>query len=151
MINLYVKKALCYIQIGDIQKFKIEQAKAEEGYQKLRSGGGQDKQDKEDFNFVDMFKNVPNEILWAKILQLRAIFELLQGNFQTAAGILTEIVDLGEHYDPEVRDFCLVLLENIFKLFNLPTKPLKQFKSYISINVFEVVMLIDYSKEMTTE
>ena len=29
-----------------------------------------------------------------------------------------------EYYDPEVRDFCLVLLENIFKLFSLPIAPI---------------------------
>jgi hypothetical protein len=32
-----VKKALCYIQIGDIQKFKIEQIRAEETYHKMKT------------------------------------------------------------------------------------------------------------------
>ena len=41
MINLYVKKALCYIQIGDIQKFKIEQTRAEENFHKLKNLGGE--------------------------------------------------------------------------------------------------------------
>jgi len=34
---------------------------------------------------------------------------------------------MGEYYDPEVRDFCLVVLENIFRLFDLPTLPIKHF------------------------
>jgi hypothetical protein len=31
---------------------------------------------------------------------------------------------MGDYYDPEVRDFCLVVLENIFKLFNISTLPI---------------------------
>ena len=37
MINLYIKKAMCYIQVGDIEMFKIEQKKAEENYHKLKN------------------------------------------------------------------------------------------------------------------
>lgn len=37
MINLYVKKALCYIQIGDIPKFLVEESRAEKMYEKLVS------------------------------------------------------------------------------------------------------------------
>jgi len=43
----------------------------------------------------------------------------LRGNFKTAAEILTEIIEMGDYYDPEVRDFCLMVLEKIFKLFNI--------------------------------
>jgi hypothetical protein len=48
----------------------------------------------------------------------------LQGNFQNAAEQLTEIIELGDYYDPEVRDFCLVVLENIFKMFGISTLPI---------------------------
>jgi hypothetical protein len=47
------------------------------------------------FNFVDMFKNVPPEILESKILQLDSIYELLRGNFKNTAVTLTEILSLG--------------------------------------------------------
>lgn len=72
-----------------------------------------------------MFKNVPKEVLQSKIMQLKAIYQLLQGNFKTAAETLTQIIELGEYYDPEVRDFCLIVLENIFKLFNISTLPIQ--------------------------
>ena len=49
---------------------------------------------------------------------------MLQGNFQNAAELLTEIIEQGEYYDPEVRDFCLVVLENIFKMFGVSTLPI---------------------------
>lgn len=42
-----------------------------------------------------MFKNVPLEVLKSKILQLDAIHELLKGNFQSSARILTEIIEMG--------------------------------------------------------
>lgn len=71
-----------------------------------------------------MFKNVPKEVLQSKIMQLKAIYQILQGNFQNAAEQLTEIIELGDYYDPEVRDFCLVVLENIFKMFGISTLPI---------------------------
>ena len=36
-----------------------------------------------------MFKNVPREILYSKILKLKAIYELLKGNFKKASLLLT--------------------------------------------------------------
>ena len=48
---------------------------------------------KDDFNFVDMFKNFPIEILRAQVKQLEAIYQLISGNFHNAAEILVEIID----------------------------------------------------------
>lgn len=42
-----------------------------------------------------MFKNVPFEVLYSKILQLKAIYALLKGNFKTSAEYLTQIIELG--------------------------------------------------------
>jgi hypothetical protein len=44
-----------------------------------------------------------------------------------------------------------VLLEIIFKIFNMPTKDFKLFRSQLNIKIYEVVVLIDYSKEMVAE
>ncbi|CAD8161054.1 unnamed protein product [Paramecium pentaurelia] len=155
LINLHVKKALCYIQIGDISNFQLSEQKAEEYYNKLIQDNANLEQaqqnEEQDFNFVDMFKNVPKEVLFSKIRQLKAIYQLLRGNFKTAAEILTEIIEMGDYYDPEVRDFCLMVLEKIFKLFNISPQPIQQFRNQISINVYEIVFMIDYSKEMNIE
>ncbi|CAD8181039.1 unnamed protein product [Paramecium pentaurelia] len=152
LINLHVKKALCYIQIGDLSNFKISEKKALEYYNKLNENFTQEQnQAEQDYNFVDMFKNVPKEVLLSKIMQLQAIFELIEGNFKTGAEILTQIIELGEYYDPEVRDFCLMVLEKIFNLFNISPLPIQQFRNQISINIYEIVFMIDYSKEMTIE
>ncbi|CAD8200890.1 unnamed protein product [Paramecium octaurelia] len=152
LINLHVKKALCYIQIGDLSNFKISEKKALEYYNKLNENTNQEQnQAEQDYNFVDMFKNVPKEVLLSKIMQLQAIYELIEGNFKTGAEILTQIIELGEYYDPEVRDFCLMVLEKIFNLFSISPLPIQQFRNQISINIYEIVFIIDYSKEMTVE
>ncbi|CAD8096003.1 unnamed protein product [Paramecium sonneborni] len=152
LINLHVKKALCYIQIGDLSNFKISEKKALEYYNKLNENFNSEfNQAEQDFNFVDMFKNVPKEVLLSKIMQLQAIYQLIDGNFKTGAEILTQIIELGEYYDPEVRDFCLMVLEKIFNLFNISPLPIQQFRNQISINIYEIVFMIDYSKEMTLE
>ncbi|CAD8096251.1 unnamed protein product [Paramecium sonneborni] len=152
LINLYVKKALCYIQIGDIYNFKISEEKAQEYYNKLNENFTSEyNQVEQDFNFVDMFKNVPKEVLLSKIMQLQAIYQLIEGNFKTGAEILTQIIELGEYYDPEVRDFCLMVLEKIFNQFNISPLPILQFRNQISINTYEILFMIDYSKEMTIE
>jgi hypothetical protein len=63
--------------------------------------------------------------------------------------MLTQIIEEGDYYDPEIRDFSLLMLENIFNLFNIPIASLKYFKNQVSINAFKVVFMIDYSKEMS--
>ncbi|CAD8066571.1 unnamed protein product [Paramecium primaurelia] len=152
LLNLHVKKALCYIQIGDLSNFKISQKKALEYYNKLNENFIQEQnQIQEDYNFVDMFKNVPKEVLLSKIMQLQAIYELIEGNFKTGSEILTQIIELGEYYDPEVRDFCLTALEKIINLFSISPLPIQQFRNQISINTYEIVFMIDYSKEMSIE
>ncbi|CAD8194998.1 unnamed protein product [Paramecium octaurelia] len=151
LLNLHVKKALCYIQIGDLSNFKISQKKALDYYSKLNEDFVEQNHAEQDYNFVDMFKNVPKEVLLSKITQLQAIYELIEGNFKTGAEILTQIIEMGEYYDPEVRDFCLTALEKIVNLFNISPLPIQQFRNQISINIYEVVFMIDYSKEMKIE
>ncbi len=51
--------------MGDIEKFLIELKAAEKDYNDLMSMKGEIIEEEEDFNFVDMFKNVPKEILQA--------------------------------------------------------------------------------------
>ena len=82
---------------------------------------------KNDFNFVDMFKNFPIEILKAQVKQLEAIFQLISGNFHTAAEILIEIIEQKKYYSPKLQRYCLNVLINIFKLFDIPTLPIQNF------------------------
>jgi hypothetical protein len=60
--------------------------------------------------------------------------------------MLTAVLEQGEHYDPEVRDFSLIVLESIFKLHGVSPLVIGQYQSQTQINVYEIVMLIDYSR-----
>lgn len=72
-------------------------------------------------------------------------------NFRKAAIIFTRILEEGETYDSQIRKYAIVSLKNILELFSLSIPGLQPKLMKFNLRTIEIIMLVDYSKDMNAD
>ncbi|CAD8197790.1 unnamed protein product [Paramecium pentaurelia] len=149
-INIITKKAFCFARAGMLEKARLELEEAETKLKILQANRGEIKQ-LEISDFVDIFREIPLEILREKLAGLEASLLMIRGEYVEACYKFISILKAEGHYDPGFQKFVLKTLTKIFKRCNVDHNCLIKFSQQNQLKRLELIFLLDYSSEMTTE
>ncbi|CAD8198667.1 unnamed protein product [Paramecium octaurelia] len=149
-INIIAKKAFCFARAGMLEKAKLELEEAETKLKNLQNNRTEIKQ-LEISDFVDIFRDIPLEILREKLTGLEASLLMIRGEYVEACYKFISILKAEGHYDPGFQKFVLKTLTKIFKRCNVDHNCLIKFSQQNQLKRLELIFLLDYSSEMTTE
>ncbi|EAR89571.2 von willebrand factor type A domain protein (macronuclear) [Tetrahymena thermophila SB210] len=151
-ILILTKKSYCHLRLGEYKRAELHIQEAQQLYEELLLVLQEEDFHEENTSlFLNIFAQIPPEILLSKIKLQQAILELAKFNFRKAADILTRIIEEGQVYDSQIRKYAMMLLKNIMEKFNLEIPTLIPKLQKFNLRIIELIMLIDYSKDMTVD
>ncbi|KAL4470272.1 hypothetical protein ABPG74_011883 [Tetrahymena malaccensis] len=151
-ILILTKKSYCHLRLGEYKRAELHIQEAQQLYEELLLVLQEEDYHEENTSlFLNIFSQIPPEILLSKIKLQQAILELAKFNFRKAADILTRIIEEGQVYDSQIRKYAMMLLKNIMEKFNLEIPTLIPKLQKFNLRIIELIMLIDYSKDMTVD
>ncbi|CAD8119476.1 unnamed protein product [Paramecium sonneborni] len=149
-INILTKKAFCFARAGIFDKAKHEFEEAEAKFKILEANKTEIKQ-LDISDFVDIFREIPLEIVREKLTGLEASLLMIQGKYVEACYKFISILQAEGHYDPGFQKFVLKTLTKIFKKCKVDHNCLIKFSQQNQLKRLELIFLLDYSSEMTNE
>ncbi|CAK59555.1 unnamed protein product (macronuclear) [Paramecium tetraurelia] len=149
-INIITKKAFCFARAGMLEKARLELEDAEARL-KILQANKTEIQQLEISDFVDIFREIPLEILREKLTGLEASLLMIRGEYVEACYKFISILKAEGHYDPGFQKFVLKTLTKIFKRCNVDHNCLIKFSQQNQLKRLELIFLLDYSSEMTNE
>ncbi|CAD8104934.1 unnamed protein product [Paramecium sonneborni] len=149
-INIITKKAFCFARAGMLEKAKLELEEAETKFRILQANKNEIKQ-LDISEFVDIFREIPLEIVREKLTGLEASLLMINGEYVEACYKFISILKAEGHYDPGFQKFVLKTLTKIFKRCNVDHNCLIKFSQQNQLKRLELIFLLDYSSEMTNE
>ncbi|CAD8196015.1 unnamed protein product [Paramecium octaurelia] len=149
-INIYIKKAFCFVKAKIMEKAYQELKEAQNKFAILKSIKEDIKQ-LDSKEFVDIFRNIPLEILQEKIYGLEALILMINEDYFQASQKFVSILKADGFYDPGLQKLVLKSLIKIFKKCQIDIDCLIKFSQQNQPKKLEFIFLIDYSSEMTNE
>ncbi|CAD8121849.1 unnamed protein product [Paramecium sonneborni] len=149
-INIYIKKAFCFVKAKIMEKAYQELQEAQNKFAILKSIKD-DVKELETKEFVDIFRNIPLEILQEKIFGLEALIMMIDQDYYQASQKFVSILKAEGYYDPGLQKLVLKSLTKIFKKCKINIDCLIKFSQQNQPKKIELIFLIDYSSEMTNE
>ncbi|CAD8111358.1 unnamed protein product [Paramecium sonneborni] len=149
-INIYIKKAFCFVKAKIMEKAYLELQEAQNKFAILQSIK-EDVKELESKEFVDIFRNIPLEILQEKIFGLEALIMMINEDYYKASQKFVSILKAEGFYDPGLQKLILKSLIKIFKKCQIDIDCLIKFSQQNQPKKIELIFLIDYSNEMTNE
>ena len=106
-IMIYTKIAYCHIKTFEYKEAAEAIDLGQVQFKLLQEGVERNDFDIQQENiknyFLNIFNNMPLEVVYSHLLLVEAIIELIKLNINTACQLLTRIMENGKFYDPKIR------------------------------------------------